>query len=84
MKKLLFLSVLAFSLCACDSPVDNYPDPVVGSYAYGADCSWVTEQEHDSVLFYDSLGQAADGMRVMRDAGMNAIRLRVQSFVPFQ
>ena len=77
MKKLLFLSILAFSLCACDSPVDNYPDPVVGSYAYGADCSWITEQEHDGVLFYDSVGQASDGMRVMRDAGMNAVRLRV-------
>ncbi len=56
---------------------DNYPEPLVGTYAYGADCSWITEQEADGVLFYDSLGQSADGMRVMRDAGMNAVRLRV-------
>ena len=56
---------------------DQYSNPLIGSYAYGADCSWITEQEADGVLFYDSLGQAADGMRVMRDAGMNSVRLRV-------
>ena len=56
---------------------DSFPDPVVGSYAYGADCSWITEQEADGVLFYDTLGRADDGMRVMREAGMNAVRLRV-------
>ena len=77
MKRIFPLIFISFLLVACDSPVDNYPDPVVGSYAYGADCSWITEQEHDGVLFYDSVGQAFDGMRVMRDAGMNAVRLRV-------
>ena len=56
---------------------EPYSDPMIGGYAYGADCSWITEQEADGVLFYDSLGQAADGMRVMRDAGMNSVRLRV-------
>ena len=77
MKINLSLLLMICLFVACKSPVDNYPDPVVGSYAYGADCSWITEQENDGVLFYDSLEQAADGMRVMRDAGMNAIRLRV-------
>lgn len=77
MKRIFPLIFISFLLVACDSPVDNYPDPVVGSYAYGADCSWITEQEYDGVLFYDSVGQASDGMRVMRDAGMNAVRLRV-------
>ena len=68
-----------FDIASIDSItfVDDYPAPVVGSYAYGADCSWISEQEADGVLFYDTLGQAADGMRVMRDAGMNAVRLRV-------
>ena len=77
MKKCLFLFSLLLVFFSCNQPIDDYPDPVVGSYAYGADCSWITEQENDGVLFYDSLGQAADGMRVMRDAGMNSVRLRV-------
>lgn len=75
--KQLLLSFLILSLIACNTSHGTYPDPVVGSYAYGADCSWISEQEADGVLFYDSLGQATDGMRVMRDAGMNAVRLRV-------
>lgn len=76
MKKLLLLFVV-LSLIACNAPKDTYPDPIIGSYAYGADCSWISEQEADGVLFYDSLGVAKDGMHVMRDAGMNAVRFRV-------
>ena len=68
-----------FDIASIDSItfVDDYPAPVVGSYAYGADCSWISEQEADGVLFYDTLGQATDGMRVMRDAAMNSVRIRV-------
>ena len=77
MKKFLFLFSLLLVFFSCNQPIDDYPDPEIGSYAYGADCSWITEQESDGVLFYDSLGQTADGMRVMRDAGMNSVRLRV-------
>ncbi len=66
------------SSCHADSPEEyTYPEPVIGSYAYGADCSWITEEEQDGVLFYDSLGQATEGMRLMRGIGMNAVRLRV-------
>lgn len=62
MKKCLFLFSLLLVFFSCNQPIDSYPDPAVGSYAYGADCSWITEQENDGVLFYDSFGQATDGM----------------------
>ena len=75
--KPIVLFLLAAFLIACNSSKESYPDPVIGSYAYGADCSWISEQESDGVLFYDSLGIAKDGMHVMRDAGMNAVRFRV-------
>ena len=52
------------------------PDPV-GSYVRGVDCSWLTEQEANGVLYADSLGQPMDCMRLMRLYGINAIRLRV-------
>lgn len=77
MKNISLYLIIVSVFIACNSSVDNYPTPIVGSYAYGADCSWISEQENDGVVFYDSLGQATDGMRVMRDAGMNAVRLRV-------
>ena len=56
---------------------DPYIPAPIGSYAYGADCSWITEEEADSVIFYDSIGNPMEGMRLMRDHGMNSIRLRV-------
>ena len=52
------------------------PDPA-GSYARGADCSWLTEQERDGVLFADTAGTPKECMLLMRDCGLNAIRLRV-------
>ncbi len=56
---------------------DDYTPAPIGSYAKGADISWITEQEHDGVLFYDSLGQPTECMRLLRDNGMNSVRLRV-------
>lgn len=53
-----------------------HPDPV-GSYVRGVDCSWLTEQEADGILYADSLGQPMDCMRLMRLYGINAVRLRV-------
>ena len=75
---------LAFAICltavlttACKPSEPVYtPDPV-GSYARGADCSWLTEQEHDGVLFVDSLGKKKECMLLMRECGVNAVRLRV-------
>ena len=84
MKKVLLLS-MALGLLACNTgcntpegqQTDDYTPAPIGSYAKGADISWITEQEHDGVLFYDSLGQASECMRLLRDNGMNSVRLRV-------
>jgi hypothetical protein len=47
---LLALAVLACASCAKQQPAANAP------YAYGADISWLTEQERDSVIFRDLNG----------------------------
>lgn len=67
---------LLFLVVSCNSKDSYIPDPV-GSYARGADCSWLTEQEQDGVLFADSLGRETECMRLMRNYGINAVRLRV-------
>jgi len=74
----IFLTALsAVLLLSCNPTEPTYvPDPV-GSYARGADCSWLTEQEQDGVLFTDTAGNVQECMRLMRDCGLNAIRLRV-------
>lgn len=57
------------------------PDPQPGSdtktFVSGADISWVTEQEADGVKFFNTAGQERDCFALMKEIGMDAIRLRV-------
>lgn len=46
-------------------------------YAYGADLSWLTEQERDGVIFRDPDGNADECMHLLQGIGMNSVRLRV-------
>ncbi|MEI9905617.1 MAG: glycosyl hydrolase 53 family protein [Asticcacaulis sp.] len=46
-------------------------------YAYGADVGWVTQEEKEGVVFKDAAGQAADPFQLLKETGINAIRLRV-------
>ncbi|MBO6073660.1 MAG: glycosyl hydrolase 53 family protein, partial [Paludibacteraceae bacterium] len=68
---LLALAVLACASCAKQQPAANAP------YAYGADISWLTEQERDSVIFRDLNGNADECMHLLQGIGMNSVRLRV-------
>ena len=91
--KLLSTLVIGIaSLAACEKgPVNpNGPGPkpdegktdtteiaTKAEYAKGADISWITQMEADGAKFYTLTGQNADCFEVIRDAGFNAIRLRV-------
>ena len=57
--------ILTACYCKTDSPR--------GSWAKGADISWLSEMEHDGVTF----GHNDDCIQLMRGMGMNAVRLRV-------
>lgn len=47
------------------------------AFAKGADLGWVTEMEDDGIVFYNSEGKATDCFELMKQLGMNAVRLRV-------
>lgn len=49
----------------------------ISTFARGADVSWVTEMENDGKKFYNNDGQETEFFLLMRQIGMNAIRLRV-------
>lgn len=54
------------------------PDPVVDSFfAKGADVSWVTQMESQGIKFYNKNGAQQDLFQILKDGGMNSIRLRV-------
>jgi len=56
-----------------DTPVP----PVSNTLAKGADISWLTEMEASGRVFYNSSGTQQDGIQILKNLGMNAIRLRV-------
>lgn len=51
--------------------------PLHSSFAKGADISWLTEMESSGKQFYNSTGTQKECIQLMKDLGMNAIRLRV-------
>jgi len=56
------------------------PPPTVtipASFAKGADISWLTQMELTGIKFYNSSGAQEDCMKILKDLGVNSIRLRV-------
>lgn len=77
-------SSVALTGCTEDSPITNPPvnhekvEIVRGSFAKGADVSWLTELEKEGYVFYDANHQEKECMELLRDeCGVDAIRLRV-------
>ncbi|MBE2231216.1 MAG: glycosyl hydrolase 53 family protein [Chitinophagaceae bacterium] len=61
--------------CKSDKP-DPVPDPVT-PFAKGADISWLSEMQTAGKKFYNSSGTEQDCITILKNLGMNAIRLRV-------
>ena len=72
MKKLIIFCVIGLLLTGCCSKSDNACE-----WVRGADISWLSEMEHDGMLFYNAKGEPDDCISLMRGMGMNAVRLRV-------
>ena len=85
MKNILGIWVLASSMwamTACsssstkDEELKGETEEVVDFYK-GADISWATEMESKGHRFYNNKGQERECTALMKEYGMNAIRLRV-------
>ena len=82
MKKIFAILLAATMLMAvnCNKPTpepDPEPDPIPTDFAKGADVSWLTQMEHDGCKFYTPTGQETECMTLLKQLGVNAIRLRV-------
>lgn len=79
MKKLVY----AFALCALmacqpkDTPTPEPEKNPVGSFARGGDIGWLTEEEHDGIVFYNDQKEPTECLQLLQSIGMNAVRLRV-------
>ena len=84
---ILVAATLLATACNCSrpdpvTPVDPEPEvkpkPVpTPAFAKGADISWVSEMEKDGRTFQLGSGTKADILDVLKETGVNAIRLRV-------
>lgn len=71
MKKLLFAIVLLtvfLQSCQKETPP---------AFAKGADVSWLPQMEATGYQFLDENGQQADVLQLLKDRGMDAVRLRI-------
>lgn len=77
---LLVIMILASVGCkkTIKGETEFYPEAdAVGTYAKGADVSWVTEMEAVGRKFFNSAGVQQDLFKILKDKGINTIRLRV-------
>jgi arabinogalactan endo-1,4-beta-galactosidase len=83
MKKILhFIFIIVSIAYACKKSTTNgggAPNPPVinTDFVKGADISWLTEMEASGKKFYNIAGAEKECMQLLKDLGMNAIRLRV-------
>jgi arabinogalactan endo-1,4-beta-galactosidase len=80
-KKLGILFTLAITIGCSKKPEGDmvtypFPDPA-GTYALGADVSWLTQMEAQGIKFYNNQGTQQNLLQILKDKGINAIRLRV-------
>lgn len=75
----LLLSFLFFTSCNSQMNVDQTLTaiPTVSTFAKGADVGWLPQMEATGYKFYDTDGSEKDCLQLLKDRGMNTIRLRV-------
>jgi arabinogalactan endo-1,4-beta-galactosidase len=78
MKKIIGpVLIVGVLLSGCSNKNSSTPtNPDEPFFAKGADVSWVTEMEAAGVKFYNSNGVEQACMQILKDKGMNSIRLR--------
>ena len=70
----------SFIACAEEQPpfkTVEKPEPTTSEFASGADISWITKFEANDVKFYNAQGEERECTALMKEIGMNTVRLRV-------
>jgi len=81
LKIIPFLLLMIFTGLTCkksSSTINPTPTPTPTTlFAKGADVSWLTQMENTGMKFYNSTGTQTECMQLLKNIGMNSIRLRV-------
>ncbi|MBO7455674.1 MAG: glycosyl hydrolase 53 family protein [Paludibacteraceae bacterium] len=82
MKKISLILGITILFAGC-APKPQQTAPKQAEWARGADLSWLSEMEHDGMLFYEPTEtpsgekESVDCISLLSSLGMNAVRLRV-------
>ena len=77
-KKLKVLVVLLSFLIAFGSlGHKNISVEAATSFAYGADVGWLNQLENNGVTWVDDYGYTKDALQILKDHGIDSIRLRL-------
>jgi len=64
-------------LAGCNEKVSSQvPQETAAAFAKGADISWLPQMEASGYKFYNDAGTEEDCIKILKDHGINAIRLR--------
>lgn len=68
---------LAFILIVSVLSNDLQKTEAAAPFAYGADIGWMKQLENEGVSWVDDNGQKGDPLKILKDHGINSVRLRV-------
>ncbi len=71
--KEIFLSLVVVISVKCSDKNQKDSEPF---FAKGADIGWLTQMEASGIKFYNSSGTEQDCIQILKDKGINSIRLR--------
>lgn len=74
--RFVLMSLMVSVLFSC-STSKNAQSTAKNSFAKGADVGWLPQMEATGYKFYDTDGTEKDCLQLLKDRGMNTIRLRV-------
>jgi arabinogalactan endo-1,4-beta-galactosidase len=77
MKRLHFISSFAWLLLLFFTSCSTSQNTTKDTFAKGADVGWLPQMEATGYKFYDSDGSEKNCLQLLKDRGMNSIRLRV-------
>lgn len=75
-KYLLLIPLILFGFSCQSKSQDQTKTLSTQDFAKGADISWLPQMEASGYTFYNDNGEAEDCFKILKDHGINAIRLR--------
>ena len=75
--RFVFISLMVLLMYSCGNTQNLKQSRPTNSFAKGADVGWLPQMEATGYRFYDTDGKEKDCLQLLKERGMNTIRLRV-------